>query len=427
MNTLQFLNILNENVGLYFFSILLTAVMFLPVWLKQTQSWVDPLRVVLLFSVMANSVPVFLLMAGEILLGDFFYFISSEFLLWFGFFLAYKKPCFSKFVLSSDKELSFCLYVFFVAYHIASTGFVYLNFGIPAMQDSRLSVFAHTGFGTIQRLSPFVTIYCAFFSFMLLNESACNVLRRFIAYLVFVLLFFTSILSGAKSSVLVIAYGAFGFYLLYKRVDVKVKMRHVMLAIVSAIFINLISGASSVEEALLSLLIRASASGDVYWIAYPDQLYKYVTIPYDNSLRYFFSGVLAPLRVISEPVYSDGIGFQFTRLLNPELSDLLVGPNVRMPVLNKILFGWFGLFFSFSVGFILSIVIYRLPRVVPYGVLTVSFYTYVYVTLLTFFADPALGVGYLIDILFNFILLLFLVISFFPIVYIVRVRRVQKL
>lgn len=406
MNLVELLSILTSNIFVYICCLFITAIIYTKISMRYTNSWADPFRIALVFIAFANTIPLFLFTLGYIEGNDFLYFIASELCFWAGFFILSKKRIvFSRIKLINNQSLNFSLFIIFLVCHIISTGFVYLNLGIPVFQESRLSVFAGTGLGTIQRISPYISVYCLFYSFYLLDEFENNFYYRSLAYLTFIIFFTTYVLSGSKGSLLIIVFSYYGYHSFYKNKKVNVDKKQIIFALSGALIVNFLTANVDPAEALINLLIRFVASGDIYWIAYPNQLYELIKIPGDNSFNYLFSGILAPLRIIAMPNFEDVMGFQFTRLLNPNLPDLLVGPNVRLPVLSQILFGWPGLFLCFLVGAFLSAAIFRIPRLLPSGIITLSFYTYFYITLMTFFTDVALGIGYLVDLAFNFVLM----------------------
>lgn len=397
---LDFLELLSENIPLYLICLLFNIVIFWKIGKKVTHTWIDPLRLSLVFATFANAIPPFLYFTNTIDSDIFFHFLLSESVLWGTFlFFARSKIRFSSITIVNENKVAFCMYIFFFLLYVILIGFTYAYLGIPLFMPSRLALFVDTSLGSIERLLPFLQLFCLLFSFYLLDITKKRSVIRFIVYFVFTVFVVTGILSGSKSGLTPFLTAAFGYYCIYKKetfLGTKY-IKYISFAVLAGILVVVLSTDVSFISATQEFFFRFIASGDVYWMGYPDHLYAKTSV--DNSFSYLFSGILAPLRIIDVPVAGSGLGFQLSRLVNPGM-DLLVGPNIRPSMLGLMLFGWGGVFLTFGIGLFLAFVIFQLPKLLPKGILSVIYYTYLYSIVIIFIQDPAYGIGCISNIVF---------------------------
>lgn len=411
---LDFLELLSENILLYLGCLLVNIIVFWLIGRKITHNWIDPLRLSIVFATFANAIPPFLYFTNTIDLDVFLHFLVSESVLWITFvFFSKNKLQFSSITIVNENKVAFCMYILFFLLYVILISFTYVYLGIPLFLPSRLSLFVDTSMGSIDRLLPFLQLYCLIFSFYLLGRGEKKSWLRFFVYFVFFTFIVTGILSGSKSGLTPFLTAAFGYYCIYKKEVLLSKkyLKYIFGVIVAGILVVVLSSEASVLVATQEFFFRFIASGDVYWMGYPDHLYAQTHV--DNSFSYLFSGILAPLRIIDIPVAGSGLGFQLSRLINPGM-DLLVGPNIRPTMLGLILFGWGGIFLTFGIGIFLAFVIFQLPKFLPNGILSVIYYTYLYSIVIIFIQDPAYGIGCISNIVFCtifFILSLFMCMS----------------
>ena len=410
MEHLVFLELLYDNIPLYLVCLLLNIIIFWQIGKKITHTWIDPLRLLLVFACFANAIPPFLYFTNTIDSDVFFHFLISEGVLWGTFlFFSSSQIRFSTRTIVNENKVAFCMYLFFFILYLILIGFTYAYLGIPLFLPSRLSLFVDTGLGSIERLLPFLQLFCLLFSFYLLDISKKRSVNRFIVYFVFFVFIVTGILSGSKSGLVPFLTAAFGYYCLYKKetfLGTKY-LKYIGFAGLSGILVVILSTNVSAVEATQEFFFRFIGSGDVYWMGYPDHLYANTNV--GNSFSYLFSGILAPLRIIDAPPAGSGLGFQLSRLINPGM-DLLVGPNIRPSMLGLMLFGWGGVFLTFGIGLFLAFVIFQLPKLLPGGILSVIYYTYLYSIVIIFIQDPAYGIGCISNIVFCTI---FFIVSLF--------------
>jgi hypothetical protein len=413
MRFFEFFILFNANMALYFCSLFIVSIPVFYLAKRYTRTWIDPLRILMIFVSFANAVPLFLFFLDEIPSYLYYNFICSETLFWFGFVSFAKKNIFlSTKKITNENGIGSLLYITFYALYLSFTIFSYLNFGIPVFAESRLTTLEGSGgFGVLSRLNSFFVIFLLMYSYYLFDHGK-SFLYRFTPYLVVVTIAITAIFSGSRSGFFIFVFTYFGYQYFYKGFlpDVKRVIKFIPIIISSGVVVMLITGSGSIQSAFIGLGQRFISTGDVYWMAYPNEVIT--TINLENSFSYLFSGILGPLRLIDNNNIPAPVGAQLTWALNPNLQGIMVGPNGRPPVLGYVLFGWWGLLYSFILGLFISFFLFKLPAIIPKGTISSAFIVYVYLKLQTFIVDPPLGMTYLFDIFLNLFFLIFLIIIF---------------
>ena len=411
MQNFQFFILLLDNLWLYFFSLIICTIPIFIIAKKYTRSWIDPLRIGLLFVAFANTVPLFLFLINEIPIYLFCYFILSETLFWIGFvWLAKKEIKFSSKKIINEIRISNLLYFIFFVLYVSFTTFSYLKFGIPIFAESRLATFFDSGgFGVLARLNSFFILYILMYSYFILDKKK-SLFYRLFSILVFITIATTGILSGSRSGFLMFIYAYFGYQYFFKKTLPKIKkvLKYAPIILSGAIIVLLITTQGSINNAFIALGSRVIASGDVYWMAFPNEIFKNLNV--GNNFTYLFSGFLGPLRIIDYSSVSPPIGAQLTWTLIPSLQGIMVGPNGRAPVLGYVMFGWGGLIFSFILGIFTSVLIFRTAKIFPEGFISSVFVFYIYMNAQHFIGDSPLGITYLFDILLNLFFVFFAIV-----------------
>jgi len=412
MQYYEFFILFSDNICLYLISLLIVALPSIYIGGKYTRGWIDPLRYVLIFVTFANAVPLFLFWIDEIPAIFFYYFAFSETLFWFGFVLLAKKEItLSKIIIIDEKRISLILYYTIFFLYTAFTLFTYLKFGIPIFSESRLTTLEGSGgFGILARFNNYFIIYILMYSYYRFDQRV-SILKNILPLISFLTIAITGVLSGSRGSFLIFIYAYFGYQYFFKEKVPSLKKitRYIPIIIGGAIIVLLLnqSGSKSLLTAFLDLGYRFIGTGDVYWMAYPNDVMSNVHL--GNSFEYLFSGILGPLRLIDNTQISPPVGAQLNWYLNPSIYGVMIGPNARPPVLGYVLFGWFGLLFSFILGLFVSFSLFRLPGIFPKGFITSTFVLYIYLAVQNFIGDPPLGMTYLFDVSINFVFLVVLV------------------
>ncbi|MDB5115748.1 MAG: hypothetical protein JWQ79_1240 [Mucilaginibacter sp.] len=412
MTHFEFYNLVYDNYWSYIILLALFALFFVYIGKNFTHTWFDPLRICLISAVFSIVVPAFLYVVGSIDIDIAAYFVLAQLCFWIAFIIPAKKSIgFSTRRLTNEKDIAFVLYLLFLILYIISISLTYIILGIPIFMESRLDTFTGSGLGALERMMPFFQLYCVFYSFYLWKNSGGISIKRVITVLSFCLFVITGILSGSRSSFFIFLYVYWGYSYFYSR-DTKLITRYykffIIGIIISLVTFSVQSGTYNILASLSSFGLRAISSGDNYYMALPNSMYKQVqTGPWFNNLFY---GLLGPLHIISGNGMPPPIGFQLTWLVNPALNGQSTGPLSSPALLGFLYFGWGGLIFSVIIGLFVSLAVFKLPTLLPKGIISSILSTYIYMEMLSFIGDPCLGMAYLFDITLNVVFLLVMIL-----------------
>lgn len=362
MSNPEFFIFVVENIWLYLgclgFAILLYFLLFRKVYI----SIFDPLIIALIGSMFSFSVVSFLFLIDEI---DTFY--LSNYLLtqvaFIGCFLLMNrtKLTFGE-SFKIEKELDFNKVVFFCAssIFILSTLASYAVIGIPFFMSSRLDAAVGAGgFGILARFAGpcqfFAVYYCYHFLF---NKNLGNIHLRNFARLVLGMSLIFSLLSGAKSAFFMYAIVYFFYAVTQKshREGILKTLRKreptlIVIVLIVAIGVVVFRGGDSISEASLELVQRFVGSGDIYWMAYPND--AMMTIDSEGGMMAIFGPLLSTVRIVSPDQVPIPIGIDLFKMYYNV--DSLMGPNARHNVFGLLYFGQVGsVVFSAILGLLLG-------------------------------------------------------------------------
>ena len=407
MNGFEFYTIVLENYWVYIFVLLGVSLPYIYIGQRYTHTWADPLRFNLLTNVFVTAVPVFLFIKGFISIETGIYFLIAQSVFWVAFIIpATKYINFSKKVLINETEIAYWLYIIFLFLYVLSISITYIVLGIPLFRESRLDTYTNTGLGILGRMLPFLQIYCIFYSFYLWRSVKKLSLNKLIVIFSFILFFVTGILSGSRSSIFIFIFTYWAFCYFYLRNTGIIAKYYKFLFIgigISIMTFTLKADSKDMYTGLISFLSRVISSGDTYYMAFPNDVWKQIqTGPWFNHLFYGFFG---PLRLISGEGMPPAVGFQLTWIVNPSLYGQSTGPLSSPQLLGLLYFGWGGIFFSFIMGLFVSIMIYRIPSLLPKGLISSIVATYLYFQASALILDSCLGMASLFDTILNLIIL----------------------
>ena len=155
---------------------------------------------------------------------------------------------------------------------------------------------------------------------------------------------------------------------------------------------------------LVSLFIRFIHSGDVYWYAYPNNVY--LNIKSNAWFSALFTDFLGLFRIVGWNNLPEAIGITFKDIHHP--SDIPSGPNARHNVFGLIYYGFFGgILFSFLLGVIISFVRNKLPFILKDTMLNGFIFTFLMIKISGLDTDPMLTFTYLNNLLFIFPIIFF--------------------
>lgn len=403
MNVDTFLLVLALHWEWYILALFLSIAALVPVYKGFTLTWYDPLRYSVVFAMFANAVPLFLYFTQNMTTEHFCYFILSEGLFWLGIVsLGKKRATFSRHTIKYSDRIGFYVFIVIAALYFLFTLVTYATIGIPILMDSsRLSVYAGTGgLGILARFNTGFSIYTMFYSFYLLHKRK----YRPLAYIVLACCIFFLIATASKFAFLNIlfAYWGFKFFYLQELPRSGKTLIYLLVGIIAAVVVLLVQTAGlggNLQTAVIGLAVRFAAFGDCYFYAYPDNVLSVVEV--QNSWVQIFAGLLKPLRLIADEDVAS-IGNQLAWYVTPSSVGENLGPNARIPILSYIAFGWWGLLFSYLCGLFLAFMLFRLPLLLPKGIISAAFFTYLYITLNSSITDFSLGISYWFDFVLNF-------------------------
>lgn len=408
MGDIEFLAILNDNIGVYFLSLFISFFPILYLLRITYISFVDPLFYQIVMAGFANTVPLFLFIVGEIEPNYFVYFVLAESFFWGGFMLGLKKRINeNKKILVNEQLFAKIMYsIFFVAICVLNVS-TYFFWGIPAFSESRNETFVGSGgWGAISHLTPFMMFYCVFYSFYLIHIGRV----KFVAYTVFFCIAMFCILSGSRSSLLIFAssYFTYNYFYLNKLPSKRVVKLIMIIAISGAMLIFSFSvSQGGLIGALLAFVYRVVGNGDIYWLAFPNEMITGV----DSSPWYIdlFYSPLYSLRILDYADSKPLIGYQLVVLNNyGRAAYTAIGANIRPPVYGYYHFGWGGLIFSFIIGYLVAFGVKNIVRMFPKGILGISMGAFFYIQIMAMFIDPPLGIAFIFDAVLGGGLLLFI-------------------
>ncbi len=419
MNNFEFFSdlLLNFNlfIELLFCSILIHYVLFRRI----IQSILDPYLLAVFASVFSFTDVVFMYSLNKVQNELLIHFLITQttFFLGLVFFRRRKVKIHSK-LRNRDSDFTNSnrlFFYFFTFTYLVSQGIIYLTKGIPILMASRLETFSEgTGEGVLGRITE-VTSIIAIYSFFLINKNGVELRRKIFNYLLLILIFITFVLSGSKSSFLLIAHVFWCFnYLMQQRgietgFEVFVKKNRKKIVLFSIALISLIVTIQSKNEnsdvssgeinPLLEISLRFVYSGDIYWYAYPNKTYEIITR--ENSFMALFSDFLGLFRIYNWDKLPEVIGLTLKKYHHP--SEIITGSNARHNIFGLVYFGYYGsILFSFCLGTIISFIRNRLPNLLSSSLINGAICTYLIIKISGFDTDPQLTLTYLNNLLFIF-------------------------
>ena len=415
MTHFEYYKLFYDNFFLYMLLLLLCSFPFYKIWNKYTYTWFDPLRITIFTNIFTTTVVFFLYLTKQIEAGIFIQFITSIVVFWLAFIIfAKRQPSYSSKTMNNYGELAFILFILFLALFISLTSLTYFLLGIPLLANTRLETYAGSGLGVFGRLIPFFKTYCLFYSFYMWDScKKINVIKFFLIFVFFIFIV-TGILSGSRSSFFQLIFVFWGYHHFYKR-DTQQLARYyrflILAVLVSIMSFSIKSEFFNFIGAANKFILRAISSGDNYYMALPNNIIANVDI--GIWYKHLFYGLLGPLRIINGDSVPPPVGYQLTWLTNPGIYGLATGPLSSPPLLGYIYFGWGGVFFSLIIGIFCSFAIFKLPYMLPRGVITSSISFYLYSSIIAFIGDVCLGMGYLFDTILNIIFVVVILFGVF--------------
>jgi hypothetical protein len=317
------------------------------------------------------------------------------------------------FITEKRKNNSLIAFYFFSSVYIISQCFIYKLKGIPLFMESRLETFSSGGgAGVLGRISDVSSIFSLYAFFLVIKIDKFRI-SEIAKYLTLLLIFITLFLSGSKSSFLIV-FSVFWCYIIFtkitggdyvsyfKLINRNIKLLGILSLSVVFIIINVqSSNPNSVSEntlnPFLALCLRLLHSGDIFWYAYPNNIYS--KIPDNQWFSALFNDTLGLLRIQDWSKLPEAIGISFKNIHHP--SDILQGPNARHNVFGLIYYGFFGsIFFSYCLGVVLSFIRNKLPYILREDIFGGATFTYLMCRGASIDTDPMLTITYFNNLVF---------------------------
>jgi len=306
-------------------------------------------------------------------------------------------------------------FYFFSTVYLGCMSIIYLTKGIPLFMQSRLETFAEGGgegiLGRITDVSSIFALY-AFFCIIKIDKLRFKEIPK---YIILLLIFLTFFLSGGKGNFLTVI-STFFCYLLFRRHKkasyyhyiIFLKKHSLKLLIFAGVFVLGIivvqsNNATTPEEAqlnpVLMLALRFLHSGDIFWYAYPNNVYLVI-----NGSHWFsalFTDTLGLFRIYQWEDLPQAIGIVLKNIHHP--SDVPQGPNARHNIFGLIYYGFWGsIVFSYLIGAIIAFVRFKLLLFLKNNILSGFIFTYLFIKISALDTDPMLTMTYMNNLFFIF-------------------------
>lgn len=417
MNNYEFYDVALNNISLFFSLLIFSFCLHYFLFRSQVKSILDPYFLAVISSVFCFTVVFLLYFTDNIS----FYLILSYSLTQLGFVLGLytfsaKKLSFNdnaKIIIPNNKGNSLIAFYFFSFIYLVSQCIIYKLKGIPLFMESRLETFASGGgTGVLGRISDVSSVFSLYAFFLVIKIDKFRISEVY-KYIVLGLIFVTFFLSGSKSSFLIV-FNVFWCYIVFAKIKggnylvyFKLMKDNIKLILVFSIIIvcfiiyvqssNPNNAGDNTLNPFLALCLRLVHSGDIYWYAYPNNVY--LKIPSNQWFAALFNDTLGLLRIQDWSKLPEAIGITFKNIHHP--SDIPQGPNARHNVFGLIYYGFFGsIFFSYCVGVVLSFIRNKLPYILRADIFGGATFTYLMCRGASIDSDPMLTITYFDNIVF---------------------------
>lgn len=423
MNNYEFYDIALNNIYLFIASFIFSILIHYFIFRSHIKSILDPYFLAIISSIFCFSDVFLLYFTSNISFYLFFNYLLTQIAFFIGIYTFKSRKninVLNKTNLISNKYSNIIAFYFFSAVYFASQLIIYQIKGIPLFMESRLETFSNGGgAGVLGRISDVSSIFSLYTFFVVVKIDKFRI-SECPKYITFLLLFVTFFLSGSKSSFLT-AFTVFWCFIIFTKINggdyykyLKFLKRNTRIIMVLSLMIVLIiifiqsSNPNILSENVVSpylaLILRLVHSGDVYWYAYPNDIY--LSINGEKWFSALFTDTLGLLRINEWEKLPEAIGITLKNIHHP--SDIPQGPNARHNIFGLIYFGKYGsLFFSYCLGIVLSFIRNKLPYFLRADILGGGIFTYLMCKGASIDTDPMLTITYFNNLIFIFPFLFF--------------------
>jgi hypothetical protein len=409
MRVTDFILLINDNMSLFLFLWFSSFAFYRLLFLRTVKSFFDPIFFSIIFT---NSIctanVIFLSVLGEISSYYTFAYLLSEFALIFGIFLFSRSQPHIEANIPNRffvQRLSFGMLLTILIFLIC-TLIVYYNRGIPLLMDSRAEASdGGSGFGFVTRL-----LQVANFMFVLFFFAKSKVTGRSNSkaeHFMFLLSVIFNLLSGFKAFFLLYLYG---YFITHGQSKVSFWKRDIYVILAGTITIlglfAVVFDTIELEVILLAFMFRIVSSGDVYFLAFPNNIIE--QLPSQDFFFQMFGSLLASFRLIGWDQAPLNYGYAINEIVNK--NDYMLGPTFRYNVLWLVLTNSIVItvFLSFLIGLIvggLRNALYKRTRIGVKFIFMAFLYNYSFILIL----GPEHGLNSIIIALPIFLLICFIV------------------
>ncbi|EHR1008860.1 oligosaccharide repeat unit polymerase [Vibrio parahaemolyticus] len=355
-----------NNFDLLTYFLILPAVSFiyLIIFGRNSLGFLEPFSYYIFFSIMACSTGLFVVLNTDVSDAIKIQYIFTQILFLLGYYIfSYRKKISSgNLKISSDSvdEVTVTIFAILLSFAIILLQlYVYFRSGLPILSHSRLN-FSGGDIMTLLllRIKAVFFFPLIFSLYIVIFQSRKKALKRLSKIIILCFVAF-SILDGSKSA-LIIFLLIFGFYaylsklygyvLPYKLLR-KFGFLILFLSVLVALLIVYISGETT--NIFMLIFSRFVMAGDVFYMAYPHDIYKQF-LPVSEWYISIFSSPASWFGLVNSSDVPSPLGFDL--MSYHEGIDMSKGPNPRMNVFGLVYIGYYGSFFyAFIVGAILAI------------------------------------------------------------------------
>jgi hypothetical protein len=362
MSTLEFANVLLNNIESYYLILLFISPLYIYIIYRKALGIFDPLTFAITGSMFATATAVFVLRIDPTAEDYIFSFFSTELLFLIGYLLVApnailidfcqrKYTVVEKFAIDSNANL-LLLVLFYMVLKIIQ----YLIVGIPLLTYNRLNM-ASGGLGVFQTLS---TALFPLLCLRVYKQFTIKIKNKITAYSALLVIIITILMDGSKAGVLIATQMFFMCSIMFKTDDEKLghknrlskkKIIIILFVILSPLLLNILTKFDNVADGLYGIAFRLVGFGDIFYQSYSNNVIE--TISKNYSIFDILYPLLGTFKVVSiDPNYYS-VGEILTQTV--ELSFEGGGANARINIISYLIFGNLGFIFSFAAGLFIGL------------------------------------------------------------------------
>jgi len=417
------MEIINE-MGLsvnYYLILFFVLLLYLLILKRYLYSLIDPLLLLVVSESIITAAMIWMFMADQLVLKWLIYFLCSQMSFLLG--LRVFKPIKEAKIIERNVHYRELFKGQLVIMVLIVAGFLYIILEVISYKLFGFGLYVYSkgitrngtwmqgnGIGLISRLiqGTRTIILVSIFELYFQKHLQKNVILKGVVIILSLIILFELVMSGSKSSVLVVLYvlSLYRYFTNGIKQKIKLKMKFFLFIIACLYFsLSIIITKTKYQTTYKSAIfilgrrIVAESDGVVYTFSkkYDDISY----LNYENPIMTLLSPFLTPLRIIPRSYVDPAIGIQISGRKD-------MGPNGRQSIVGFLAFSWGGIIFAFILGLIVNYsrikLYYKLKNNFT-GALLYIIFVYNFINLSK---DPIMAMG----MLFNDLLVFFSIYGF---------------